>query len=141
MIEGFAFPVLSAIVFLPIVAAVIILFMDERQRDLIRGVAISTAVVLLALSAGVYVGYNSQVSGDEGLLAAQEQLAGAGGELMATQMFHDGLAFVERVPWVESLGISYFVGCGRPQRADGAADGHGRGGRCADLLEYPGSPA
>jgi NADH-quinone oxidoreductase subunit M len=109
MIEGFAFPVLSAIVFLPIVAAVIILFMDERQRDLIRGVAISTAVVLLALSAGVYIGYNSQVSGDEGLLAAQEQLAGAGGELMATQMFHDGLAFVERVPWVESLGISYFV--------------------------------
>jgi len=35
MVESF--PVLSVIIFLPIVAAVIILFMDAKQRDLIRG--------------------------------------------------------------------------------------------------------
>lgn len=110
MIEPFAFPVLSAIIFVPIVAAVVILFMDERQRDLIRGVAISTAVTLLVLSAGVYFGYNAQVSGDDGLLAQQSELVANGGDFMATQMFHDGLAFVEKVPWVESLGISYHVG-------------------------------
>ena len=39
MIETFSFPVLSAIAFVPIVAAVIILFIDGDRRDLVRGVA------------------------------------------------------------------------------------------------------
>ena len=71
MIE--TFPVLSAIIFLPIVAAVVILFMDPKQRDLIRGIAISTAVMLLVLSAGVFFSYNTIVQGEDGLLAQQAE--------------------------------------------------------------------
>lgn len=71
---SFTFPVLTAIIFIPIVAAVIILFMNPKQRDLIRGTALSTALVLLALSAFVYFTYNSEVNRDGGLLDAQAQL-------------------------------------------------------------------
>lgn len=106
MVDAFSFPVLSAILFVPIVAAVIILFIDGQRRDLIRGVAISTAVLLLVMSAGVYFGYNSQVDSLKEARAA----ALAGEELSGAQMFQDGLAFEERVNWVSSLGISYHVG-------------------------------
>lgn len=72
MIDSFSFPVLSAIIFIPVFAAIIILFMDnEKQRDLIRGVAITTASVLLVLSGFVYFGYNAEVGGDDGLIARQ----------------------------------------------------------------------
>jgi NADH-quinone oxidoreductase subunit M len=110
MVDAFNFPVLSAIVFVPIVAAVIILFMDNKQRDLIRGVGISTAVILLALSAGVFFGYNSDVRGEGGLLATQDTMAKAGGDFLGTRMFKNGLAFEEEYDWVPSLGITYHVG-------------------------------
>ena len=107
MIEGFTFPVLSLIIFVPIVAAVIMLFMDGEQRDLIRGVAISAAVIVLVLSGAVYFGYNAQV---ETLMAAQTEMAEAGGEGLGTAMFARGLAFEEYVEWVPSLGIAYHLG-------------------------------
>lgn len=110
MIDAFAFPVLSAIVFIPIVAAVVLLFMDERQRDLIRGISISTAVVLLVLSFGVYVGYNNSVNGDDGLLSAQQDILADGELFPATRMFDRSIGFEEKVVWVEQLGISYHVG-------------------------------
>jgi len=106
MIEGFSFPVLSAIIFVPIVAGVVILFMKEEQRDLIRGVAISAAAVVLALSALVYFTYSAQVGQ---MQAVQEELLAGGGDLMGSQMFVNGLAFEEKITWVESLGISYHL--------------------------------
>jgi len=110
MIDAFAFPVLSAIVFIPIVAAVVLLFMDDRQRDLIRGVSISTAVVLLVLSFGVYVGYSSGVNGDDGLLTEQQNILADGDLFPATRMFDRSIGFEEEVVWVEELGISYHLG-------------------------------
>jgi len=59
--EGFVFPVLSVILFVPIVAAVIILFLNSEQRDLIRGIAIAAAAVVLFLSGAVYFNYNAGV--------------------------------------------------------------------------------
>ena len=106
----FTFPVLTAIIFIPIVAAVIILFMNPNQRDLIRGTALSTALVLLGLSAFVYFSYNGEVTRAGGLLEAQEELMVNGGDLVASQMFKDGLRFEEKYTWVDSLGISYHVG-------------------------------
>lgn len=106
MVDAFSFPVLSAILFVPIVAAVIILFIDGQRRDLIRGVAISTVVLLLVMSAGVYFGYNGQVDA----LRESREAAQLDDTLSGTQMFQDGLAFEERVNWVSSLGISYHVG-------------------------------
>lgn len=119
MIEGFSF-VLSAIVLVPIVAGVIILFMDAKQRDLIRGVAISAATIVLVLSALVFFSYNSAVNSllaeqeaaqatqDEVVSAAQGTVSGV--KIYATKLFDDGLEFEEKVAWVPTLGISYHLG-------------------------------
>lgn len=108
IVQGFAFPVLSVIVLLPIVAGVLILFIPGDRRDLIRGIAITAAAAVLALSLAVYLGYNNQVAA---VAANQDALLAAGDsvESPATQMFQEGLAFEERLPWVESLGISYHL--------------------------------
>ncbi len=102
----FGFPVLSAIIWIPIIAGVVILFMDGKQRDLIRGVAISAAVGVLALSGLVYFTYNGIVSEQ---LESQELLLEENSDIAATMMFKDGLAFEEKITWVESLGISYHL--------------------------------
>lgn len=132
------FPVLSLIVFIPIVAAVIILFIPREQSDLIRGIAITAAASIFALSLFVYLNYNAQVKNltehqAATLSAADRQtsieqldlkrvldaenfdkslitLVGGRSAFPATSMFHDGLAFEERVDWLPSLGISYHVG-------------------------------
>ena len=112
------FPVVSAIIFIPIVAAVIILFMNnDRDRDLIRGLAITTATVLLVLSGLVYFSYNGDVVGDleevrnGTLLDEQGNILNNADDdpVFATQMFHNGLRFEERYEWVPSLGINYHV--------------------------------
>jgi NADH-quinone oxidoreductase subunit M len=122
MIEGFSFPVLSAIIWVPIAAAILILFMDAKQRDLVRGVAISAATIVLVLSGVAFFNYNAGVSGEGGILAAQEAAqtaqdavvssaqGGAGGATTyATALFDDGLAFEEKIDWVPALGISYHL--------------------------------
>lgn len=116
--DGFTFPVVSAIIFIPIVAAIIILFMDnERDRDLIRGLAITTTTVLLVLSGLVFFSYNGNVVDD--LESERVELLDEDGNILnnadddplfATEMFHDGLRFEERYEWVPSLGIAYHVG-------------------------------
>ncbi len=105
MLTLFDFPVISAIVFTPIVAGVIILFMDGEKRDLIRGVAISAAVVALSLSAIVFFSYNAQVK----RLTESQAALDARTPHYGTQMFADGLAFEERYSWLDTLGISYHV--------------------------------
>jgi NADH-quinone oxidoreductase subunit M len=106
--EGFSFPVLSVIVFVPIVAGVIMLFMNGEQRDLIRGVAIAAAATVLVLSGAVYFGYNAQVAD---VTANQDAILNdAAIQSPATLMFKEGLAFEEHYTWIESLGIAYHVG-------------------------------
>ncbi len=105
MLILFDFPVISAIVFTPIVAGVIILLMDGEKRDLIRGVAISAAVVALSLSAIVFFSYNAQVK----RLTESQAALDARTPHYGTQMFADGLAFEERYSWLDTLGISYHV--------------------------------
>lgn len=107
MLEGFSFPVLSAIIFIPIIAGVVLLFVDGKQRDLVRGISITAAVAVLALSALVFFVYNGQVAE---LLAHQEAALAATGESFGTKMFVDGLAFREQIDWLPSLGISYHLG-------------------------------
>jgi NADH-quinone oxidoreductase subunit M len=104
------FSPLTIIVFIPIVAAVVILFMDNKDRDLIRGVAITAAVAMLALSAAVFFSYNSMVNQGGGLADQQIAMLEAGGESVGTRMYEESLQFQQRVVWVESLGITYHVG-------------------------------
>lgn len=108
--EATGFSVLTAIVFIPIVAGAAILFLDNRNRDLIRGVAVTAAAAVLALSLGVFFGYDNFVKQAGGLADRQAALLEAGGEISGTQMFVDSLAFEQRIVWVESLGIAYHVG-------------------------------
>jgi NADH-quinone oxidoreductase subunit M len=114
MIETFSFPVLSVMVFLPIIAAVIILLMPSAQKDLIRGVAITTAFICFALGLAVFIGfYNAapaMTAGQEEALASLPYEEDTQYRSTGTQMFADGLAYVEDVPWVTSLGIRYTVG-------------------------------
>lgn len=104
--ETFSFPVLSLIVFVPIVAAVLILMLNREQRDLARGIAIAAAGVCFALSLFVYVNYNTRAAE----ITAQQDLLAQSGELTATAMFESAVAFEERVDWLPQLGIQYRLG-------------------------------
>ena len=108
--DATGFSLLTAIIFIPIVAGVVILFLDRRNRDLVRGVAVTAAAAMLALSLAVFFGYDSYAKSDGGLIERQAALHESGAQLSGAAMFADSLAFEQRVVWVESLGIAYHVG-------------------------------
>ncbi len=77
------FPYLSAILLAPVLGLLIILLLPHQNQRAVRWVSLASAGVCLVLSVFIY--------------AAYDQPAG-------------GLQFVERVPWVRSLGIFYYLG-------------------------------
>ncbi|MBX3047067.1 MAG: NADH-quinone oxidoreductase subunit M [Anaerolineales bacterium] len=77
------FPILSAIVLLPILAGVVMLFLPPKNHKLIYSFALAIALVTFLLSIVVYVGFD------------------ATGETFQ---------FVEKYDWLPQLGISYHVG-------------------------------
>jgi NADH-quinone oxidoreductase subunit M len=103
----FGFPVLSALIFIPVVAGVLILFIPASSRDIIRGVAITSAVVTLALSALVYFSYLNAVNAGA---IPQTTVEAEEGSFRATAAFKDRQFYVENIPWVPSVGISYHLG-------------------------------
>jgi len=76
-------PFLSLIIFIPMAAGIIILLLPAERREWIRRTALAAVVLDLLLSAWVYATYN---------IAA------------------GGYQFLEQLPWVPALGISYHVG-------------------------------
>jgi NADH-quinone oxidoreductase subunit M len=115
----FTFPILSALIFIPAVAGVIMLFMPSSQRDLIRGVSIVTAAVTLLLSAAVFFSYNNLVASEDGVFSAEYSeetgtfesvIVEGAGVMTATQAYSEAIVFEEYVPWVESLGIAWHLG-------------------------------
>ncbi len=79
--EGF--PVISTIILSPLIAVLILIFINEKRIGLIRGIAVASTSVCLALS--IYM-------------------------LFAYDTTKGGFQFVERIEWVRSYGISYHVG-------------------------------
>ena len=77
------FPILSVIVFTPIVAGLLILLIPGERKTEIRMAALAAATFALLLSVWAYFSYDI--------------LAG-------------GYQFVERYAWLPQLGISYYVG-------------------------------
>lgn len=77
------FPILSFIVFTPIVAALIIFLIPEERKDEVRVAALAASAFALVLSIWVYFAYDIQAGGYQ---------------------------FVEQVSWIPALGISYKVG-------------------------------
>jgi NADH-quinone oxidoreductase subunit M len=76
-------PLLSLIVFIPLVAGLAMLLMPAEKRDWIRRTALAAAGVDLILSAIVYFTYS---------------------------VAQGGYQMVEHLPWLPALGISYYVG-------------------------------
>ena len=77
------FPILSLIIFLPLAAGLIILALPADRKLAIKGIALGAGVVSLVLAVIVYAGYD---------------------------LAQGGYQFVERMPWLPALGISYYVG-------------------------------
>ncbi len=86
------FPVLSAIVLTPMAAAVIILLMPDKYTREAKVIAAATGAAVLAMALFVYFNYD---------VSAAETAAAEG---------QSSFQFVEDVPWVEALGISYKLG-------------------------------
>lgn len=101
------FPVLSLLIFVPIVAAVIILFIPREQKDLIKGIAITAAFITFGLGLFTFVSYNNNIAE---IQAAQDAILADGEGSTATRMFNDTLVFQEYTMWVEPLGIAYHLG-------------------------------
>jgi NADH-quinone oxidoreductase subunit M len=77
------FPILSVIVFTPLVAALIIFLMNGERKNEIRVTALAASVFALVLSIWVYFSYDQAAAGYQ---------------------------FIEKVDWLPVLGISYHVG-------------------------------
>ena len=77
------FPVLSVILLAPVIGALVILFIPEKEEKLIKITAAVSASIPLLLSIALFVLYDKNMG---------------------------GMQFVESIPWVDYLGISYTVG-------------------------------
>jgi NADH-quinone oxidoreductase subunit M len=77
------FPILSVIIFTPIVAALIIFLIPGERKSEIKVTALAAATFALGLSIWAYFSYNLQTAGYQ---------------------------YVEKYTWLEVLGISYHVG-------------------------------
>jgi NADH-quinone oxidoreductase subunit M len=77
------FPILSVIVFTPIVTGLLLLLMPGERKEEIRVTALAASLFALLLSAWVYFSYDVAAGGYQ---------------------------FMERYDWLPALGISYFVG-------------------------------
>jgi NADH-quinone oxidoreductase subunit M len=76
-------PILSLIVFIPLVAGLAMLLMPADKREWIRRTALAASGLNLILTVIVYFSYN---------------------------VSQGGYQMVERLPWLPALGISYYVG-------------------------------
>ncbi|MCL6430993.1 MAG: NADH-quinone oxidoreductase subunit M [Anaerolineae bacterium] len=76
-------PILSLLLAVPAAGALLLVFLDGRRPSLLKGVALTTAIVELALSVPLFIGFRAQ--------------AGA-------------IQFAEQWAWIPALGASYRVG-------------------------------
>jgi len=76
-------PFLSIIVFTPLVTAAVLMLMPPERKTTVRVLAAIGAFITMALSLFVYFSYDQQRAGYQ---------------------------FIERMPWIPQLGISYHVG-------------------------------
>ncbi|MFN0068565.1 MAG: NuoM family protein [Limisphaerales bacterium] len=77
---------LTQIILLPLLAAVAVLFLPRAKARLARPVALAATGIVAFLACSLVTGFDQAPEGP------------------------GGYRFVQQVPWIESLGISYFVG-------------------------------
>jgi len=76
---------LTSIILVPLLGALIVALIPRNYRFVIRIVALASTLVSMALAIAMFVQFDSAVA-------------------------TDGFKFVQKVSWVQSLGINYFVG-------------------------------
>lgn len=77
------FPLLSVIIFTPLAAGLILLLVPAERKNLVRWISLAAAIIVLGLSAWLYASYDITAGGYQ---------------------------FVERIPWLPALGITYAAG-------------------------------
>ncbi|MEK6718852.1 MAG: NADH-quinone oxidoreductase subunit M, partial [candidate division NC10 bacterium] len=77
------FPLISTVVFLPLVGVGLLLLVDRRRESAIKHLAFAVSVLIFLVSLQLYRGFQLNVP---------------------------GMQFVERKPWIAGLGVQYFVG-------------------------------
>ena len=77
------FPILSVLILLPLLAGILLLFMPRQKNNLIRGIALATALLTLGITIFLFLFYDRQLAGYQ---------------------------FVEKMDWLPALGISYHLG-------------------------------
>ncbi|HEY83863.1 MAG TPA: NADH-quinone oxidoreductase subunit M [Chloroflexi bacterium] len=77
------FPILSTLLVLPVIGALIVLFIPNKQEKLIKSVTFATTLATLLLSLPLYFSF---VTGEA------------------------GFQFEENIPWIPGLGINYHLG-------------------------------
>lgn len=77
------FPFLSVIIFTPLAAGLILLLVPAERKNLVRWISLAAAIIVLGLSAGLYASYDINAGGYQ---------------------------FIERIPWLPALGITYAAG-------------------------------
>jgi NADH-quinone oxidoreductase subunit M len=76
-------PIVSVLIFLPIVGIVPLLFLDQKNDKVLKGYTLALSVVIFLLSLRLWFGFNDG---------------------------YGGMQFVERYDWLPQYGISYYVG-------------------------------
>ena len=77
------FPILSLLIFTPLLAGLLLLLLPQGKRNLIRGVALGAALITLVISAILFFTYDKSLAGYQ---------------------------FIEHLQWLSALGISYYAG-------------------------------
>ncbi|GAP15276.1 NADH dehydrogenase subunit M [Longilinea arvoryzae] len=77
------FPILSVLIFLPVLTGILLLFLPAGRKNLIKGISLGTASLVLLLAVFVYIRYDVAAGGYQ---------------------------LIEQAAWVPALGISYHVG-------------------------------
>lgn len=77
------FPILTAIIITPVIGALAILFISEKEELLIKIIAAVTAFITLVFSTYIFLAYDKSIG---------------------------GIQFEQTITWIERFGIQYFVG-------------------------------
>ena len=78
------FPILTLITFIPLLGAILLLFIPKENEKAIRWTAVVVSLIPLALSVVVWAGYNPKVAG--------------------------GMAWEELYEWIPAIGVRYHMG-------------------------------
>jgi NADH-quinone oxidoreductase subunit M len=76
-------PIVSVLIFLPLLGIVPLLFLDQKNDKVLKGYTLALSVVIFLLSLRLWFGFNDG---------------------------YGGMQFVERYDWLPQYGISYYVG-------------------------------